>query len=132
MQIHPNACRRDVGRDKTSYAVDAEALRAENTRLRQRLEELQEISDRQGTTPAATASRGAGVTRRTVGGRGVSGSLSAVRVGAGAGGAAGAACDAILRGQVAQLRRQVRLQWCAVDASAAVTQEVRHCARNTV
>ncbi|CAM9592239.1 unnamed protein product, partial [Ectocarpus sp. 6 AP-2014] len=36
-----------------------------------------------------------------------------------------AACDAILRGQVAQLRRQVRLQWCAVDASSAVTQEVK-------
>eukprot|EP00904_Undaria_pinnatifida_P007265 jgi/Undpi1/3669/HiC_scaffold_16.g07039.m1 len=36
-----------------------------------------------------------------------------------------AASDAILRGQVAQLRRQVRLQWCAVDASAAVNQEVK-------
>lgn len=36
-----------------------------------------------------------------------------------------AASDAILRGQLAQLRRQVRLQWCAVDASSAVTQEVR-------
>lgn len=35
-----------------------------------------------------------------------------------------AASDAILRGQLAQLRRQVRLQWCAVDASSAVTQEV--------
>ena len=46
--------------------------------------------------------------------------VAAVGVGPGA-----AASDAILRGQVAQLRRQVRLQWCAVDASSAVTQEVR-------
>lgn len=42
----------------------------------------------------------------------------------GGGGSTAAASDAILRGQVAQLRRQVRLQWCAVDASAAVNQEV--------
>lgn len=106
-----------------------ETVMAENARLRQRLEELQEIVDTQ--APAATASsapkEGIGSRR---GARSRDSTAAAATVGPGAGtpaaaaAAATAASDAILRGQLAQLRRQVRLQWCAVDASSAVTQEL--------
>ena len=98
--------------------VDVEAMVSENLRLRRRVEELQELVDSRAydfLAPPPDAAVG-------VGGRG------ARRRDRGRGGkdnpAAEAACDAILWGQVEQLRRQVRLQHCAVDASAAVTREV--------
>lgn len=91
---------------------------AENVRLRQRLEEMQEIVDSHESSATSSASRGLGA-RRGGGRDGTAEAITAV-MGPGA-----AASDAILRGQVAQLRRQVRLQWCAVDASSAVTCEVR-------
>lgn len=104
----------------STYAADLEAALAENARLRQRLEELQEMVDFQ--APAATSRSWRGLGAHA----GRKGGPSAAAAG---GGSIAAASDAILRGQVAQLRRQVRLQWCAVDASAAVNQEVGGNAR---
>ncbi|CAN0576293.1 unnamed protein product, partial [Ectocarpus sp. 12 AP-2014] len=75
-------------------------------------------------SPAAGARGREG--RRGGGARAGSAAAAAAERAAAAGpGLEAAACDAVLRGQVAQLRRQVRLQWCAVDASSAVTQEVK-------
>lgn len=105
---------------------------AENARLRQRVEELQELVDGQLPVAAAAAAAASATLNppRGIGPRGGrrGGSMPTAAIAVTAAAAAGpgaAASDAILRGQVAQLRRQVRLQWCAVDASAAVTQEVR-------
>lgn len=105
--------------------VDVEAVMAENARLRQRLEELQEIVDAQ-PPPAAAEANGApsAARRRRRGDRTATAAAAAVGVGPRA-----AASEAILRGQLAQLRRQVKLQWCAVDASSAVTQEVSRSTR---
>eukprot|EP00903_Cladosiphon_okamuranus_P012662 g11843.t1 len=113
-----------LGEETSAAAPDVEAVMAENARLRQRVEELQELVDSQPAdaaasttaTSAPTMSRGIGPCRGRRGG--------SMPTTAGVGPAA-AASDAILRGQVAQLRRQVRLQWCAVDASSAVTREVK-------
>lgn len=105
----------------STAAVDLEAALAENARLRQRLEELQEIVEFQAAATPSGFSRGRGAHAGRRGG-------PATAVGAAATAerrSTAAASDAILRGQVAQLRRQVRLQWCAVDASAAVNQEVQ-------
>lgn len=119
-------------------AADVDALQVENARLRERLEELQglvdtitspELQSFQTAAPTPATRTAARATRREGAGGGKRASLdeaplatAAIGVGAGA-----SVSDSILRGQVAQLRRQVRLQWCAVDASAAVTQEVRSC-----
>ncbi|CAN0501865.1 unnamed protein product, partial [Ectocarpus sp. 12 AP-2014] len=89
--------------------------------------ELREFVDGEPPQPPPAAGARGREGRRGGGGRaGSAAAAAAERATAAAGpGLEAAACDAILRGQVAQLRRQVRLQWCAVDASSAVTQEVK-------
>lgn len=130
--------------------AEVEALRVDNMQLRQRLEEMQALLDTQAAAGAETArsiSSFAGSTSRTriplsartlakevqsadqhrprkSRSHGCSALDEAAAVDSMAT-ATAAASEAILRGQVAQLRRQVRLQWTAVDASSAVTQEVR-------
>ncbi|CAN0151068.1 unnamed protein product [Ectocarpus fasciculatus] len=98
--------------DSSATAVDVEAVMAENVRLRQRVEELREIVDGEPPQPSAAGARG----REGRGGGGGRAGSAAAAERAAAAAAAGpgpeaAACDAILRGQVAQLRRQIRLQW---------------------
>lgn len=129
--------RDDEERSAAAEAVpadDIEAVMAENACLRQRIEELREIVDGQpppssggggGATGALPgSSRGHGARGGRKGGGGGGGGSNAAPAAAIALGLGATASDAILRGQVAQLRRQVKLQWCAVDASSAVTQEV--------
>lgn len=138
----PEQNRRGVVEDRkakrASHLAELDILREENVRLRQRVEELQELVDSQGPYAAAATTTepampiiprtgGSGAARLRKGSRDTNdtGREQTEAAGAGWSGVAGASASAaILRGQVAQLRRQVRLQWCAVDASAAVTQEV--------
>lgn len=101
--------------------ANMETTVAQNVFLRRRVEELQELVDSRAYTSLSTAAvegRGARGGREKRDGRRVGAENLETPSEA-------AACEIILRGQVQQLRRQVRLQHCAVDASAAVTREVR-------
>ncbi|CAM9203284.1 unnamed protein product, partial [Choristocarpus tenellus] len=102
-------------------------LQEENIRLKQRVEELLVLSNAlmdQGGDGGANGRSGGGTNRSTSGLAVNRGFRNEVGGGGGAGGSV-LLNEAILRGQVAQLRRQVQLQWCAVDASSSVTREVK-------